>query len=146
MTLDISTPALIFPATTLLVLAYTHRFTHLSHMIRKFAEEKKIHDSEVVEAQLRNFHRRVHLVQRTEAFGILGMMMSVVSSFMLFVGSEQLGIITFLMSLGFVFLSLASALWEIMLSTEALHVLLASKAPKGHRLQDFLQAVNRKKN
>jgi len=144
MTLDISTPALVFPATTLLILAYTHRFTHLSHMIRKFVEERKTHSSEVLDAQLRNFHKRVHLVQKTEAFGILGMIMSVISSLAVFADAEQWGMIYFVMSLTFVLLSLIFALWEIMLSTEALHVLLASKAPRNHKVTAIFDRFRKK--
>ncbi len=144
MTLDISTPALVFPATTLLVLAYTHRFTHLSHMIRKFVEEKKTHDSAVLDAQLRNFHKRVHLVQKTEAFGVMGLIMSVISSLALFVGLEDWGMVTFVMALGLVLLSLIFALWEILLSTEALHILLASKAPKNHRVTRVIDRFRHK--
>ena len=61
MVLDIGTPALVFPAATLLILAYTHRFAHLSDHIRQFSEAKKINNSEIIEAQLANFHRRIHL-------------------------------------------------------------------------------------
>ena len=144
MILDIGTPALVFPAATLLILAYTHRFAHLSDHIRQFAEAKKIDDSAIIEAQLNNFHRRIHLVQRTEAFGVLGLIMSLLSSLSLFCDQEQLGMIFFVMSLAFILLSLTFALWEIMLSTAALHVILASKAPKGHRLKDLIQHFSRK--
>ena len=144
MILDIGTPALVFPAATLLILAYTHRFAHLSDHIRQFSEAKKINNSEIIEAQLANFHRRIHLVQRTEAFGVMGLIMSLLSSLSLFCDMEQVGMICFVMSLAFILLSLTFALWEIMLSTAALHVLLASKAPKGHRLQDMMHRFSKK--
>ena len=139
MNLDISTPALVFPATTLLLLAYTHRFAHLSDHIRQFAEAKKLHNDDTIEAQLNNFHRRIHLVQRTEAFGVMGLIMSLLSSLALFCNAEQVGIIFFVMSLAFILVSLSFALWEIMLSTEALHVLLATQTPKKHNLRDFIE-------
>ena len=135
MVLDISTPALVFPAVTLLILAYSQRFASLSHMIRQFSEEKKVHDSEILEAQLRNFHKRIHLIQRTEAFGVMGLIMSMLSSLTLFAQAEMLGMIFFVMSLELILLSLTFALWEIMLSTEALHVLVARQAPKGHHVK-----------
>ena len=144
MILDISTPALVFPAVTLLILAYSQRFASLSHMIRQFSEEKKVHDSEVLEAQLRNFNRRIHLVQRTEAFGVLGLIMSMISSLALFAQAELLGMICFVMSLSLILLSLTFALWEIMLSTEALHVLVARKAPRGHRVERILKRLRRR--
>jgi hypothetical protein len=139
MMLDISTPALVFPATTLLILAYTHRFAHLSDHIRQFAEMKKTHDDEVIEAQLDNFHRRIHLVQRTEAFGVLGLIMSLLSSLALFSNAQEVGMICFVMSISFILLSLTFALWEIMLSTAALHVVLATQTPKEHKLRNFVK-------
>lgn len=145
MTLEISTPALVFPATTLLILAYTHRFAHLSDHIRQFAEAKKLNDDEVIEAQLNNFHRRIHLVQQTEAFGVVGLIMSLLSTLALFGNMHQIGVIFFVISLSFILLSLTIALWEIMLSTEALHVLLATQAPKEHPLKQFIKRFNVKK-
>ena len=135
MVLEISTPALVFPAVSLLILAYSQRFASLSRMIRKFSEEKKAHDSDLLDAQLRNFHRRIHLVQRTEAFGVVGLIMSMFSSLALFGQFEFLGMTAFVMSISFILLSLFFALWEVMLSTEALHVLVARQAPKGHQVK-----------
>ena len=40
MQLDISTPAMLFPAISLLLLAYTNRFLTLATIIRNFAKEK----------------------------------------------------------------------------------------------------------
>lgn len=42
MTLEVSTPALHFPAISLLFLTYPNRFLHLSALIRKLHREKKL--------------------------------------------------------------------------------------------------------
>lgn len=51
MQIDIATPAMLFPAISLLLLAYTNRFLTLATIIRNFARENR---DENTEAQIRN--------------------------------------------------------------------------------------------
>ena len=134
MNLELSTPALIFPAITLLILAYTHRFAQLNGMIRDFAKQKEIGSTDLIEAQLRSFRQRVHLVQATEAFGLLGLILSLLSTIAVFLEKTEAGIILFVGSLALVLLSLTFALWEVLVSTRELHMLLEQKNTKSNKL------------
>lgn len=64
MELQLSTPALLFSAITLLMLAYTNRFLAMANLIRglhkKYLEAP---DEEVIIAQLKNLRKRVNMIK-----------------------------------------------------------------------------------
>ena len=79
--ISINTPALLFPAITLMMLAYTNRFLALATLIRKLhANYKQIHkDHEIMKAQIKNLKRRLVLVKQMQAMGIISFFFCVLS-------------------------------------------------------------------
>ena len=79
--ISINTPALLFPAITLMMLAYTNRFLALATLIRNLhAKYKQIHeDREIIKAQITNLKRRLVLVKQMQAMGIISFFFCVLS-------------------------------------------------------------------
>ncbi|RYD77683.1 MAG: DUF2721 domain-containing protein, partial [Verrucomicrobiaceae bacterium] len=99
MDINLSTPALLFPALSLLLLAYTNRFVVLAGLIRNLHERYKESRQTVLIEQIRNLRRRVALIKNMQAAGILSMLLCVLCMFLLFSGNEVMGEITFAISL-----------------------------------------------
>jgi predicted RND superfamily exporter protein len=128
--ISINTPALLFPAITLLMLAYTNRFLALATLIRNLhAKYKQIHeDREIITAQIKNLKRRLLLVKHMQGAGITSFFFCVLSMLFFFLQNEDVGIAIFGLSLIFLLLSLALSLNEIYISTKALEIELKDMA------------------
>ncbi|MBS1507915.1 MAG: DUF2721 domain-containing protein [Bacteroidetes bacterium] len=124
MSFAINTPALLFPAITLLMLAYTNRFLALATLIRNLHTKYKQvpEEREVVHAQIKNLKRRLVLVKQMQAAGIISFFLCVLCMLFLYFGYDVLAFSTFGLSLGFLLVSLALSLNEITISTKALEI------------------------
>ena len=120
--MDLTTPALLFPAISLLLLAYTNRFLVLAQLIRKLKEMNTEEDHALIERQLSALRKRIVLTKRMQAFGVLSFLLCTVSMFLLFLQLEQPGVVAFGVSLVLLSLSLVYSLWEIQISTNAINV------------------------
>ncbi len=71
--MSINTPALLFPAITLLMLAYTNRFLALSTLIRNLHGKYKqgFEDPELLRGQIKNLKRRMTLIKQMQATGVI---------------------------------------------------------------------------
>jgi len=131
--LDLTTPALLFPAISLLLLAYTNRFLVLAQLIRKLKEMDTEEDHALIERQLSALRKRIVLTKRMQAFGVLSFLLCTVSMFLLFLELQPPGVIAFGISLVLLSLSLVYSLWEIQISTNAINVELENfEWRKGH--------------
>jgi hypothetical protein len=125
MEITINTPALLFPAITLLMLAYTNRFLAVASLIRKLHAHYKDttrEDKAAVKQQIESLRRRLTLVKQMQAGGILSFFLSALA--MLFI-SLELSVFahgTFALSLITLLVSLALCLSEIYISTQALEI------------------------
>src|SRR5215211_645983 len=99
MDITLSTPALLFPAISLLMLAYTNRFLALSNRIRDLHEKYKATPDLLLIGQIRNLRLRVELIKHMQGAGVLGLLMCVVCMFLLFGGYLTAGKILFAASL-----------------------------------------------
>ena len=122
--ISINTPALLFPAITLMMLAYTNRFLALATLIRKLhGEYKRIHeDHEVLIAQIKNLKRRLVLVKQMQAMGVISFFFCVLCMLSVYFQYENLAFAIFGLSLLTLLLSLALSLHEIFISTRALEI------------------------
>lgn len=125
MEITLATPALLFPAITLLMLAYTNRFLGLAALIRNLHQRWTQNRDAVLVAQIQNLRRRLGLIRRMQALGILSLFVCVACMFVLFTGQQLAGKILFGISLLLLLASLAQSLLEIHISTEALKIELA---------------------
>ena len=124
MEIEITTPALLFSAITLLMLAYTNRFLALAALIRQYIalyKEKK--DASILK-QIRNFDTRLKIIKYTQIFGVGSFLFCVVSMFLIFVQLIIPAEIIFAISLILLFISLLLSLRELFLSIGALSVVM----------------------
>lgn len=122
--MGINTPALLFPAITLLMLAYTNRFLALATLIRNLHTKWKQAPEEhgIIKEQIKNLKARLLLVKQMQALGITSFFFCVFSMLMVYMEYEQIGTIIFGLSLGLLLMSLALSLREILISTRALEI------------------------
>lgn len=125
MDISLSTPALLFPAISLLLLAYTNRFLGLAGRIRILAEKYKEDPGYLLLDQIHNLRRRVNLIQQMQACGVLSLVSCVLCMFSLFSGFPVLGKVIFVISLLLMLTSLMLSLAEISTSVNALNLVLS---------------------
>ncbi|HEX7026723.1 MAG TPA: DUF2721 domain-containing protein [Gammaproteobacteria bacterium] len=132
MEIDITTPALLFPAITLLLLAYTNRFIALANVIRTLRQKLGVTDNNSLIRQIENLSLRINLIRIMQALGITSLLGCVITMFLLFINMEFPGRLIFAVSLGLMVISLLVSLWEIMLSGNALHIELEGMRKSGN--------------
>lgn len=125
MDINLTTPALLFPAISLLLLAYTNRFLALANLIRGLHRQYKEHPNTVIIGQLKNLRRRVIMIRNMQAFGITSLLLCVVCMFLLFSGEVLLGKYIFGLSLILLIVSLSISVVEIQISVKALNIQLS---------------------
>ncbi|NJN25254.1 MAG: DUF2721 domain-containing protein [Cyclobacteriaceae bacterium] len=125
MEISLTTPALLFPAISLLLLAYTNRFLTLATLIRslhgKFIEKP----DDRIWGQIKNLRLRVKLIRNMQVLGVLSLLFCVVSMFLIFSGNILLAEYIFGLSLILLIISLAISAWEIQISVKALNIQLS---------------------
>lgn len=124
MTLELSTPALLFPAISLLFLSYTNRFLHLSALIRSLHGEWLEQGDVILRAQIENIRRRLILIRAMQLLGAVSLFLSVLSMLGVIANLQGPAIIAFLTGLSLMALSLGCLIVEIWISGGALNVLL----------------------
>jgi hypothetical protein len=130
--LSLTTPALLFPAISLLLLAYTNRFLTLAGLVRRLHEEYSASKHPVLAGQIANLRRRIRIIQWMQALGIGSFFLCVVTMFLLFVGQLVPGELVFGAALLFMMGSLGLSGWEIKLSIGALELQLSDmEGPEG---------------
>lgn len=124
MQISINTPALLFPAITLLMLAYTNRFLALATLIRNLhAKYKQLHeDKDVIKAQIKNLRKRLILIKQMQASGIISFFLCVFCMLTFYLKYDTIAFTIFGLSLVFLLHSLALSLNEIYISTKALEI------------------------
>ena len=130
MTLHIETPALLFSATSLILLAYTNRFLTIAQIIRKL---KKTYDDEhnkSVLLEIKNLNLRLTLIRYMQMFGVLCLFLSVFAMLLLFLEQQTSSIYMFGLSLLTLLVSLGISFWEISISIDALRLHLSDLTEK----------------
>ncbi len=122
--MTLTTPALLFPAISLLLLAYTNRFLTLAQVIRQLHPGKSGPVTELALRQLGGLKRRIGLIKLMQGFGVLSFLLCALSMFVLFIELQTAGKVLFGLSLLALAVSLLVSLWEVLVSTEALNIVL----------------------
>jgi hypothetical protein len=125
MEINLTTPALLFPAISLLLLAYTNRFLTLATIIRNLHAQFKENPNDRILDQINNLRLRVKLIRNMQALGVLSLLLCVVCMFLIFYDNLAMAEIIFGISLILLILSLAVSVWEIQISVKALNILLS---------------------
>jgi len=122
MELSLTTPALLFPAISLLLLAYTSRFLTLANLMRELYARYKTNPDPKVKGQLVNLSYRIGIIRNMQVFGVASFFLSVLSMLLLFVEQEVLAKWVFGGGLVLLLVSLALSLREVQVSIDALRL------------------------
>lgn len=125
MDISLTTPALLFPAISLLMLAYTNRFLTLATIIRGLHDRYQSQQDENLVLQIANLRYRVYLIRNMQIFGVLSLLFCVISMFALFAGWVAAGQWTFGVALILMMISMGISLRELQISVGALDLLLS---------------------
>ena len=128
--MSLTTPALLFPAISLLLLAYTNRFLTLAQVIRQMHAGSQNEVSELVSRQLKGLKHRIRLIKQMQGFGVLSFILCALAMFMLFLEQQTAGKVLFGLSLLTLAVSLLLSLLEVMVSTDALNIVLGDLEQK----------------
>lgn len=124
--LSITTPALLFPAITLLMLAYTNRFLAIASLVRKLHDEYvKVEDRDLLHKQISNLRTRISLIRNMQALGVLSFLLCIICMYLIFREFDAASKWVFALSLLSLLTSLIFSLFEIILSTRAIDVELS---------------------
>jgi hypothetical protein len=118
--ITLTTPALLFPAVSLLLLAYTNRFLALAALIRSLHAAYKASPDPLILGQIDNLRYRIRLIRNMQAWGVGSLLLCTVCMFVLFAGYVATGKALFGASLVSMILSLAVSIREIQVSVRAL--------------------------
>ena len=124
MSINIATPSILFPAITLLMLAYTNRFLALSQLIRSLHQDYQTRQSSNLLKQINHLRYRVLLIRLMQTFGAISIFGCTLSIFALLFQFDQFGVTFFVFSLISFLISIVCSISEILLSSKALNVLL----------------------
>lgn len=124
MILEVSTPALLFPAISLLFLSFTNRFLHLAALIRKLHSDWLLAGDALLKAQIDNLRRRLSLIRMMQLLGALSLFLCVAAMLGVIGGYNTSAIIAFTIALALMAASLGSLVWEVWISGGALKILL----------------------
>jgi hypothetical protein len=133
--LSITTPAVLFPAISLLLLAYTNRYIAISNRIRVLHDAYHRERNDIVIDQIRILKKRINLIKNMQLFGVISIFFAAFTMFLLFENLKVWPTWTFFMSMLCLLVSLILSIYEIMLSNKALFILLRDiekEIEKGH--------------
>jgi hypothetical protein len=121
--MDLTTPALLFPAISLLLLAYTNRFLTLAQVIRQLHSSQD-RAAAVVQAQIPGLKHRIVLIKYMQGFAVISFLLCSLSMFALFVDAQLPGKLMFGASTLMLTISLLLSLAEVLISTNALSIVV----------------------
>ena len=118
--LTLTTPALLFSAISLIMLAYTNRFLAYAAIIRNLHDKYQKEKDSVLIAQIKNIKHRLYLTRSMQIFGITSLLFCVLTMFLIFIQQDTIAVWIFGLALLLLILSLAFLIWEIQISVKAL--------------------------
>lgn len=122
MDFTLTTPALLFPAISLLLLAYTQRFLHLAALLRELYTRYQDDPDPKLKGQIINLKYRLGIIRNEQVFGVACFFLSALSMFLLFLQQELAAKWVFGIGLLLLLVSLALSLREVQVSIEALRL------------------------
>ncbi|SNR63666.1 Protein of unknown function [Lutibacter agarilyticus] len=118
--LTLTTPALLFSAISLIMLAYTNRFLAYAAVIRNLHavyQDKK--DKSLIQ-QIKNLKQRINLTRWMQIFGISSLLLCVLTMFLIYVHQQIVAVWVFGLALILLIISLILLIKEIKISSQAL--------------------------
>ncbi|MCW5212029.1 DUF2721 domain-containing protein [Desulfobulbus sp. TB] len=137
MDLTLTSPALLFPAISLMLVAYTTRFRTISERIRILHAQYSQTPTDIIVGQIRTLRKRVYLIRNMQACGVASFFLCVLCLFTLFAGNLFLSKLIFVTSLVLMMISLIFSFWEVLLSVHALELQLSDIEKHLNVARDF---------
>jgi hypothetical protein len=126
MELSVNIPALLFPAISLIMLAYTNRFLALSNRVRMLHDKYQvIEQRHIVFGQIKNLKYRIKLVQNMQTYWVATLLSSILCMFFIFIEYQAVAKFIFAVSLITFSISIFLSFIEIRLSTKAIELELS---------------------
>jgi len=122
MNLQIETPALLFSATSLILLAYTNRFLTIAQIVRSLKKNYDENHNKSILIEIKNLNLRLTLIRAMQLFGVLSLFLSVFAMLLLYLEWMLAGIYLFGASLLCLLISLGISFWEVSISVTALRI------------------------
>lgn len=123
MDITINTPALLFPAISLIMLAYTNRFLALAALVRELHRRYKADEADTnLQNQIKNLKLRLRMIKNMQFFGVMSFLFSLVSMYLIYIEAMSYARLFFAISVVMFAISLIISLLEINRSTKALEI------------------------
>jgi hypothetical protein len=119
-----ATPALLFPAVSLLFISYTNRFVSYADLVRRLHERWRTEGDTVVARQISNLRRRIVMIRNMQIAGAFSLLFCVVCMIVLFFGMTVVAETLFAAALFLMLVSLALLVVEVSISVRALELQL----------------------
>jgi glucose uptake protein GlcU len=121
----LTTPALLFSAISLLLLAYTNRFLTYAQVVRNLHARFKENPSSILLGQIKNLRRRLYLTRSMQILGISSLLLCVLCMFLIYVEWQTVAELIFGVALILLIISMAISILEIQISVKALELHLS---------------------
>jgi len=132
--LTLTTPALLFSAISLIMLAYTNRFLAYSAVIRNLHDIYLERKEDSLIRQIKNLKLRLNLTRWMQIFGITSLLFCVLTMFLIYVHQQNIAVYIFGLALILLIISLGLLIKEIQISSQALQ----------HHIADIEEHLNTK--
>lgn len=120
--LTLTTPALLFSAISLIMLAYTNRFLAYAAVVRNLHSKYKERKDDILLEQIKNLSLRLQLTRWMQIFGIASLLLCVLTMFLIYVDFHKVAVYVFGLALLLLIISLGLLIREIQISVNALHL------------------------
>ena len=117
----LTTPALLFSAISLIMLAYTNRFLAYAAVIRSLKDKFLENQDKTLLRQINNLRLRVTLTRYMQISGISSLLFCVLSMFLIYIDNTTSAAWVFGIGLLLLIVSLFFLIWEIQISAKALN-------------------------
>ena len=125
MHIEMTTPAIMFPTVSLLMVAYTNRYLALAKRIRQLhGEYRDMHAPELLE-QIHILRKRVRLIRAMQACGVSALLLCVSCMLLLMMELAAIAAVVFGGALLLLIAALGLSLYEVTCSVRALDIALA---------------------
>jgi hypothetical protein len=131
--LTLTTPALLFSAISLIMLAYTNRFLAYAAVVRSLSDKYQQQKDDALIRQIINLRKRLYLTRAMQIFGIMSLLLCVLTMFLIYIEQHLLAVWIFGVALILLILSLALLIREIQISVEALEYHLGDIEQKARK-------------
>lgn len=120
LTLTLTTPALLFSAISLILLAYTNRFLAYASIVRGLHVKFKENPNKVLLGQIKNLRKRLYMIRTMQILGISSLLLCVLCMFLVYIQKQLFAEFIFGIALVLLIASLGVSIREIQISVKAL--------------------------